>query len=73
MTIKYLENGETVRLSQKGSTQEEPREADGVVHLNVPQAKFGEIAIGSKDLILSTIDGVPTIRLKSGAIVAHNN
>ena len=70
--VKHLENGETVRLSQKGSTQEEPREADGIVHLNVPQRLFGEIAIGSKDIILSTIDGVPTIRLKSGAVVAHD-
>ena len=71
--IKYLENGETVRLAQKGSTQDQdPTDADGVVHLNVPQSEFAEIAIGRKDLILSTIDGVPTIRTKSGAIVAHD-
>ena len=71
--IKHLDNGETVRLFQTGSTQdEEPKDSDGVVHMNVPQAKFTEMAVGKKDIVLTVIDGVPTLRLKSGAIVVFD-
>ena len=74
LIYKYDESGKIERLEQLGSTQEKPKESDGVLHLNVPQDQFSTLAIGPRDIIMSTVDGIPTIRdICGGVIIWHKN
>ena len=65
----------TTTLMQKGSTQEDPTEEDGVLRINVPWddvETMENVTIGAKDKVLTQVDGIAIYRGQSGVTATFN-
>ena len=62
----YDKEGEYKAIKVKGPTHEDPKEEDGVLHINVRKEDIADIELGPKDIMISSVDGVPTFRDQSG-------
>ena len=62
----YDEEGEYKAIKVKSPTQEDPKEEDGILHINVRKEDIADIELGPKDIMISSVDGVPTFRDQSG-------
>ena len=62
----YDEEGEYKAIKVKGPTHADPKEEDGVLHINVRKEDIADIELGPRDIMISSVDGVPTFRDRSG-------
>ena len=68
----YDKEGEYKAVTVKGLTHKDPKEEDGILHINVRMEDIGEIDLGPKDIVIASVDGVPTFRDQSGTFCFYD-